>query len=133
VQWVQDKEIKIQRGVRMKKEFKANMEHYYEQTIDLIETLEKSAPEYTKAFIEFVEQAEKAGALSAKVKQLISLALSITAYCLPCIACHVKGAIETGATRQEILEAGMVAGQMGGGPGIWLWRQNCSMVGKRQS
>lgn len=102
----------------MKKELKANMEHYYEQTIDLIETLDKLAPEYPKAFIEFVEQAEKAGALSVKMKELISLALSITSHCLPCIAYHVKGAIEAGATRQEILEAGMVAGQMGGGPAV---------------
>ena len=102
----------------MKEQLRANMEHYYQQTIDLIETLNKSAPEYTKAFMEFAEQAEKEGALSVKTKQLISMALGITAHCIPCIAFHVKSAIEAGATRQEILEAGMVAGQMGGGPAV---------------
>ena len=40
----------------MKEELKTNMEHYYEQTMNLLETLDKSAPEYTKAFIEFLEQ-----------------------------------------------------------------------------
>ncbi len=102
----------------MKKELKADMEHYYEQTMDLIETLNKSAPEYTKAFMEFAEQAEKEGALSVKTKELISMALGITAHCMPCIAFHVKSAIKAGATRQEMLEAGMVAGLMGGAPAV---------------
>ncbi|MEA1912906.1 MAG: carboxymuconolactone decarboxylase family protein [candidate division WOR-3 bacterium] len=83
-----------------------------------LQTLQKEAPEYNKAFFEFVEQAEKEGALSVKTKELISIALGITAHCTHCIAFHVKNAIEAGASRQEILEAGLVAGLMGGGPAV---------------
>jgi len=102
----------------MKKELKANMEHYYEQIMSHIETLNKSAPEYTKAFGEFAKQARKGGVLSDKTKELIFIALCMAAHSIYCIAFHVKSAIEAGATRQEILEAGMVAGLMGGAPGV---------------
>ena len=100
----------------MKEQLRA--EDYYQQVIDLKETLNKSAPEYLKAYGEFAGQALKEGALSAKTKELIFMALGITAHCPHCIVAHVKGAIEAGATRQEILEAGMVAGPMGGGPAL---------------
>ena len=102
----------------MKKESTANMEHYYEQTRSLIETLDKSAPEYTRSFREFAKQARKGGSLSVKTKELILIALCIAAHSIPCIAFHVKSVIEAGATREEILEAGMVAGLMGGAPAV---------------
>ncbi len=102
----------------MKKDLRTNMEHYYEQTRSLIETLDKSAPEYTRSFREFAKQARKGGALSVKTKELILIALCITAHSIPCIAFHVKNAMKAGATREEMLEAGMVAGQMGGGPAV---------------
>ena len=58
------------------------------------------------------------GALSAKFKELITLAISITSRCEGCIAVHVRGALRAGATRQEILETIGVAVYMGGGPAM---------------
>ncbi len=74
--------------------------------------------DYLKSLMGFIQQSEKPGALSTKVKELISIALSVKAHCPYCIAAHVYNAIKEGATRQEILESAFVAGLMGGGPAI---------------
>ncbi|NIA23768.1 MAG: carboxymuconolactone decarboxylase family protein [Proteobacteria bacterium] len=94
------------------------MQGYYDQFMDLFKTASEAEPGYSKALMEFVKQAEKPGALSTKMKELISIALGVTAHCTFCIAFHVKNAIKEGATKQEILEAGLVAGLMGGGPAV---------------
>lgn len=57
------------------------------------------------------------GALPAKVKEMMALAISITVGCDGCIAYHVHDAVEAGASRQELLETIGVALLMGGGPG----------------
>ena len=92
-----------------------------EKTNDLIsdlannnKTLKEEAPDYFAIFKKFLYESEKEGALSVKVKELISVALGLSAKCSFCIAAHTKKAAEVGATRQELIEAGMVAGFMGG-------------------
>jgi len=95
-----------------------DMKHTLKQINDTLETLAKDAPEYMEAFICLVKQAEKEGVLSVKTKELISIAISVITHCIPCIAFHIKSAIDEGASRQEILEAGLVAGLMGGGPAV---------------
>ena len=99
-------------------ELVVDMQKVYDQFMDLLKKAGKAEPDYVKALTEFVKQAEKPGALSTKTKELISSALSVTAHCPFCIAFHSKNAIKEGSTRQEILEAGLVAGLMGGGPAI---------------
>ncbi len=96
----------------------ADMTRIYEQFMDLMRIAGEAEPGYARAFMAFVQQGEKDGALSSKTKQLISIALSVTARCQYCIAFHTRSAIEAGATRQEILEAALVAGVMGGGPAV---------------
>jgi AhpD family alkylhydroperoxidase len=56
------------------------------------------------------------GALSYKQKELISIAIGLNIRCEYCMAIHVYEAFKAGATREEILEAGLVAVSMGGGP-----------------
>ncbi len=102
----------------MEKQLAADMQKYYDQFMDLLKKAGETQPGYTKALMEFVKQAEKPGALSTKTKELISIALGITAHCPFCIAFHTKNAIAEGASKQEILEAGLVAGLMGGGPAV---------------
>ena len=57
------------------------------------------------------------GALSAKVKEMMALAVSIAVGCEGCIAYHVNDAIRAGATRPELLETIGVGVMMAGGPG----------------
>jgi AhpD family alkylhydroperoxidase len=77
--------------------------------------LKKYAPDYNEAFLKYSYESGKNGALSVKVKELIALALSIEAQCSFCIVGHTRNAAEAGATRQELIEAGMMAGLLGGG------------------
>ncbi len=95
-----------------------DMQSYYDQFMDLLETMKEDNPKYVEAFHEFFKETEKPGALDTKTKELISLALGVKAQCPFCIAFHTKNAIALGATRQEIMEAAYVATLMGGGPAI---------------
>lgn len=95
-----------------------DMKRYYDGFVDMFKKIQQIDPNYAKAFMGLVKESEKEGALSTKVKELISVALGVAARCQYCIAIHVKNAIEAGATKQEILEAAFVAGLMGGGPAL---------------
>lgn len=56
------------------------------------------------------------GALSAKTKELIALAIAVHDHCDGCIASHAKGAARQGATPAEVAETIGVNILMGGGP-----------------
>jgi AhpD family alkylhydroperoxidase len=57
------------------------------------------------------------GALDAKTKELIALAIAVTEQCDGCIASHARGAARRGATADEVADALGVAILMNGGPG----------------
>jgi AhpD family alkylhydroperoxidase len=57
------------------------------------------------------------GALDAKTKELIALAIAVTRQCDGCIASHARGAARSGATAAEVADALGVAILMNGGPG----------------
>ena len=67
-------------------------------------------------FTRLRKKAVEAGAVDAKTKELMALAISIAIRCEGCIAYHTKDAIQAGATRPELLETIGVAIMMGGGP-----------------
>ncbi len=54
------------------------------------------------------------GALSAKVKELMALAVSIAVGCDGCIAYHVHDAVAAGADRAELLSHHRPAARLGG-------------------
>jgi AhpD family alkylhydroperoxidase len=60
----------------------------------------------------------KEGKLSIKEKQLIALGIAVSTRCEFCIYVHTAGAMESGATEEEIVEAASVAVYMGGGPAL---------------
>jgi AhpD family alkylhydroperoxidase len=94
------------------------MKQKLDEVMSTVKRAMKENPEEAKAFMEFIEKAEKKGALGVKTKELISVALSVAEHCEWCIAFHVKNALEAGATREEIMEACFVAVVMGGGPSL---------------
>jgi len=60
------------------------------------------------------------GALSAKHKELIALAVAATRECDACVVAHARGAALAGASEQEVAEAMGVVILMNGGPGtVW--------------
>lgn len=80
--------------------------------------LRGSTPGVMKAFGELGRAATAPGALDAKTKELIALALGVAARCDPCIGFHTQALAKLGATRQEVDEALGVATYMGGGPSL---------------
>lgn len=57
------------------------------------------------------------GALDAKTKELIALAIPVTKQCDGCIASHTRSASRRGETAEEVADALGVALLMNGGPG----------------
>ncbi|MGQ9721295.1 MAG: carboxymuconolactone decarboxylase family protein [Candidatus Jordarchaeum sp.] len=88
------------------------------QVQELVEKVSEDYPNLTKPFLLFLRKVEEGGALSTKIKEIISVALSVALKCKWCIAFHVKNALEAGATRDELIEASYVAVLMAGGPAL---------------
>ena len=82
---------------------------------ELSEKRRALAPDTEKAFQAFSQQVFADGALSAKTKQLIAVAVAHVTQCPYCIRGHTKAALRHGATRQELMEAIWVAAEMRAG------------------
>ena len=85
---------------------------------DFVGTLSKEYPEIAQGFGAMHGATAKDGALTVKENELIALGIAISIRCEGCIACHVKGALDAGATQEEIVETIGVAVLMSGGPGV---------------
>jgi AhpD family alkylhydroperoxidase len=85
--------------------------------IDLqVRDLYQAAPDTMKAYSAMMQAASAEGALSAHVKELMALSISVATRCEGCITYHARAAAKKGASREEVAEAIMVAVEMGGGP-----------------
>lgn len=83
-----------------------------------LKTLETYAPEAAKALWAFDKAAMAPGAVSAKHKELIALAVAFTTQCPYCIEVHAKRAREAGATEEEIAETVFVATALRAGAAV---------------
>ena len=88
---------------------------YPRSTREISEKRRALAPEIEKAFQAFSQQVFADGALPAKTKQLIAVAVAHVTQCPYCIRGHTKAALRHGATREEIMEAIWVAAEMRAG------------------
>ena len=82
---------------------------------ELAEKRRALAPETEKAFQAFSRQVFADGALAAKTKQLIAVAVAHVTQCPYCIRGHTKAALRHGARREELMEAIWVAAEMRAG------------------
>jgi selenide, water dikinase len=71
-----------------------------------------------RKFQEFLQAASAPGALDAKTKQAIAIALSVLARCEPCVKSHVKKARTMGFSQEEIDEAAWLGIAFGGSPAM---------------
>jgi len=81
-------------------------------------TLGNLAPEAFKAFIALDEAALKDGAIPAKYKELMAVAVALTTQCPYCIEVHTKKAMKAGATETELAETTMVAAALRAGGAV---------------
>jgi len=73
------------------------------------------APDVATAFAAFSKQVFADGALPARTKQLIAVAVAHVTQCPYCIRGHTRGALRSGASEAEIMEAIWVAAEMRAG------------------
>jgi len=93
-----------------------NYTEYHKHLEERLTQLGRELPGPMTGFARLRKKAVEDGALSAKTKELIALAIGIAVRYEGCIAYHVHDAVAAGATRQELLETIGVAIMMGGGP-----------------
>src|SRR5215213_10746404 len=84
-------------------------------TRGLAEARRALAPEVEDAFRAFSQKVFADGALPAKTKQLIAVAVAHVTQCPYCIKGHTKAALRAGASREELMEAIWVAAEMRAG------------------
>jgi AhpD family alkylhydroperoxidase len=82
--------------------------------------LREHIPDVVDSYATMQRAAMADGVLSAKVKELIALAIGATRECDGCIASHALGAARQDASEAEVAEAMAVVIVMNGGPGtVW--------------
>lgn len=75
-------------------------------------------PETMAGFNQMAKATHADGALSAKHKELMAMAIGIAVRCHGCLAFHAQACVRMGVTRAEFEEMLQVAMYMGGGPSV---------------
>ena len=78
----------------------------------------KSQSEAMQGFGQLARASMAEGAINAKNKELIALAIGITQHCSGCVGFHVKALRKLGCTREELEEMLTICVYMGGGPAL---------------
>ena len=82
---------------------------------ELGELRKRLAPGPAEAFRAWSQSVFADGALDAKTKQMIAVAVAHVTQCPYCIRAHTKTAMQKGATGEQIMEAIWVAAEMRAG------------------
>jgi AhpD family alkylhydroperoxidase len=88
---------------------------YPSATRELAQMRRELSPETEAAFQAFSEEVFADGALSAKMKQVIAVAVAHVTQCPYCIRGHTKAALRHGVSKRELMEAIWVAAEMRAG------------------
>lgn len=83
-----------------------------------LKEFKQEIPETMQGFNQMGKATHSDGALSAKTKELIAMAIGISARCQGCLAFHAQACVKQGVTRAEFEEMLQVAIYMGGGPSL---------------
>ena len=84
--------------------------------------LQKYAPEEYAKYLEFTQRLGESGGLDPMMLELILVGCSVMSQCEMCITIHVENAASMGASREDIMQAAMMAVAMGGSPKLMYMR-----------
>ena len=79
--------------------------------------MRKLAPADVDAWINLDRIVGRDGAIPRKYRELMAIAVACTTQCPYCIEAHARGARAAGASREEIVEASMIAAALRAGGG----------------
>jgi len=91
---------------------------YNKENLAKLKKMDGLAPQVMKAFWAFDKAAVAEGAIPAKYKELIAVAVALTTQCPYCIEIHSDNARKAGATEAEIAEAAIVAAALRAGASV---------------
>jgi AhpD family alkylhydroperoxidase len=91
---------------------------YSKDNLTKLKKMDQLAPEAMKAFWAFDRAALADGAIPAKYKELIAVAVALTTQCPYCIDIHAANARKAGATETELTEAALVAAALRAGASV---------------
>jgi AhpD family alkylhydroperoxidase len=96
------------------------MSHYHDaDDLKLLPELKKLAPEEFKGFVALDSiVGREGGAIPRKYRELIALAVASTTQCPYCLDVHTRNAKKAGATREEIVEASLLAAALRAGAAV---------------
>jgi AhpD family alkylhydroperoxidase len=77
---------------------------YRGQLANGVKELGGLTPDTVRGYLELASAGQKKDLLGAKTRELIALAVAVTARCDGCIAVHSEAAIRHGASKEEIAE-----------------------------
>lgn len=69
-----------------------------------------------RSFVDMEQKTYTDGKLDKRYKELIAIGISIIINCESCLEWHIKQALDSGATREQVIESIEVGIEMGGGP-----------------
>jgi AhpD family alkylhydroperoxidase len=91
---------------------------YDVENLSKLKGIEAGAPVAMKAFLAFDKAALAAGAIPAKYKELMAVAVALTTQCPYCIEIHSQKARQAGASDQELSEVVLVAAALRAGAAV---------------
>lgn len=106
-------------------------EHYHDENdLRLMREMRKLAPEDFNAWLGLNNIiGRENGAIPKKYRELIAIAVAATTQCPYCMEAHAKAAHGAGATREEVVEASLIAAALRAGSAATRtapWRSNFS-------
>ena len=100
----------------MDREDRARIEKIIEDRRRAHESLVAKKSASYRTFLEMERVTYADGGLQKRYKDLIAIGISIVINCESCLQWHIREALDSGATEEQILEAIGVGIEMGGGP-----------------
>jgi alkylhydroperoxidase/carboxymuconolactone decarboxylase family protein len=92
--------------------------YYNPEDLKKFRNITEYQPELGRKFFDYYDEVFKEGALSAREKSLIALAVSHVLQCPYCIEAYSEDSLQRGATEEQMMEAVHVAGAIRGGSSL---------------
>ncbi len=105
-----------------------NIESKMGFTPEILNMMGEMSPEMFALYKRCDEGIQEDGALPAKVKVLMSLAVMAAQRCEPCCVSQMRSALNHGATKEEIMETLNVIFVTSGAPGVATCRQALKLL-----
>ncbi|CAG0953578.1 MAG: carboxymuconolactone decarboxylase [Candidatus Methanoperedens nitroreducens] len=97
-------------------------------TPEIMNMMGEMNPDMFEHYKKCDDQIQEDGALSAKVKVLMSLAVMAAQRCEPCCESQMRSALNHGATKEEIMETMNVIFITSGAPGVAACRRALKLI-----